>query len=170
MKQRGSQPLIRLIATAVLATAATLPVAVLSPPLALAAPPSCAPGSSQEGDGRVQQTNAGFEQQVHLFRCPTYRWWGRLHFKPNPGFEGSHVLACTLHIAIVDETAGEFPPTDQTADCTTAARTGKSWDMATPGVTAYAISEKHIVASVNIRTYAGYKNTSAYSSRFDWVG
>ena len=131
---------------------------------AVAEPAGCA---GPNGYGPWVHTNAGFSQRVGLNVCENRATLGvRVGFKPDRGFTGSHVVACTIHFGVYDEDA-KVSLGEQTRDCTAAARLSNSWEMNSLGVFSpiWSVRRYHITGYINIRT-ATYYNTYPYASRY----
>lgn len=171
--QNGKRSVLRLLSILTMSITMVSVVTAFSP-RADAATLCANPWLLPTGSGPTVHTLAGFSQRTLVFDChdvslPKVHHAARVHASPDPGFAGSHVQACTLHVQLWDSANGYWG--DETADCTAQARAGRPFEVWTQGwITSTTNSPRHwwVSGFVNIRTGV-YHGTQGYRSGKDVV-
>jgi hypothetical protein len=116
--------------------------------------------------GEINNTNAGFSQQLILFACSDNQiFHGVMHIHPNPGYTASHVVGCSMHIGLIDETT-HVNRGDQTTSCLTQARSGKIWELDNVGwsIAGHSADAYQMSGWVNIQTHVREYDTTVNAS------
>ena len=115
-----------------------------------------------------KMTTGNFYQTVVAFDCGTEGGvasvTASMFFAAGGGFQGSHVKACTMHVALVREGYGSLG--DIPTDCTWKAQHLSSWDLGVAGGLGIRVrGAYHFTGWINIRTGVRTYNTEAQAVR-----
>jgi hypothetical protein len=156
----------RRIRAALAASVFASTLALIAPSPADATPPT---GCIRAGVGEPRQTQASFIQTVYKLDCGATTGGvvisAVMHFHPTSGYNASHVVGCSSHVAVVDEdtdTSYDIPTA-----CTGLAKLGKTVDIPTDGVWVLAPGRYHLTGWVNLQTTGAPEyETYPYASRY----